>query len=71
MSERVKRDYIDPHESIWLDPDGTLHLDAVKLCKAHGYPATKENQDMVEAAAREVFGKEFPAVPLSVRNDLL
>lgn len=71
MSERVKRDYVDEHEITWLDPDGTLHFDAVKACTAFGYPPTAENQATMEAAWVENCAMEFPGVSVRSVNDLL
>ena len=54
MSESIKRNYIDPNKTMWVDPDGTLHLDAVRCCEALGVPPTQANQDMVEEQARRM-----------------
>ena len=31
MSERIKRNYIDKHECVWVDSDNVIHIDAPKL----------------------------------------
>lgn len=72
MSEPIKRNYMDPDQTIWLDPDGeTLHLDAPKVCKVLGIPATRENQDMVEREAFNVMAQLAPGLHVETRYDLL
>lgn len=69
MSERVKRNYLDEEECVWIDSDHVLHVDAVKMCKVMGYPPTRENQDAVEAACREAAAEHH--IPAKAVNDLL
>lgn len=47
---------------VYVDDDGTLHLDARAMCVAAGVEPTKENQDTLEAAAREVFDGDLDVV---------
>jgi len=69
MSERVKRNYIDKHECVWVDEDDVMHIDAVKMCKLFGVPPTRENQDAVEAACRSVAAEH--SIPAKSTDDLL
>lgn len=39
---------------VYVDADGTMHIDAVEMCVANGYEPTPENQAALEAAARDV-----------------
>lgn len=42
-------------DGVYVDKDGTLHLDAAEMCIARGFVPSQKNQDAIEAAAREVF----------------
>jgi len=67
MSERAKRNYIDENQCVWIEGD-EMHIDAVKMCEALGVPPTRENQDAVEAAARDVAVKH--GIPHRAIDDL-
>lgn len=38
----------------WIETDGTLHVDAVAMCKEMKIPPTPENQDMVQRQLMKV-----------------
>lgn len=44
-----------------------LHVDAIEICEAQGFPATPENQAVAERAVREVFGGH--GVPIETRDE--
>lgn len=71
MSDSIKRNYLDSNKTAWTTPDGTLHLDAVKLCEVLGLEPTAENQDMVEVWAIKFFQEQCPDCQVRSADDLL
>lgn len=53
---------------VYVDDDGTLHLDARAMCIGNGYEPTQENQDALESAARDVFAEL--GVPVETLDDI-
>jgi hypothetical protein len=48
------------------EPTKSIHIDAVELCEDLGVPATPENQDTAEAAARRAIADMFPSFEFEV-----
>lgn len=49
---------------VYADGDGAMHIDAVEMCRAAGYPPTQHNQEMLAKAARAQFCGEIPVTEL-------
>jgi hypothetical protein len=46
---------------VYSEADGkTLHISEFELCEALGLPYTRENAEMVEAAAKEAIREHYP-----------
>ena len=71
MSESIKRNYLDKGKTAWTTPDGTLHLDTVRMCEVLGVPPTAENQSICEQEAIKLFQEKCPGCPTKVEYDLL
>lgn len=41
-------------EGVYVDDDGTLHIDVARVIVANGYEPTPENKAVVERAARSL-----------------
>lgn len=44
----------------------TIHMDGVEMCESMGYPATRENQRIVEDAARRALADTIPGAKMEV-----
>jgi DnaJ-domain-containing protein 1 len=65
------RNYLNKEKWAWADADGTLHVDAVRMCEVLGVEPTQENQDIAEEEMRRLMREENPTIPVKSVRDLL